>query len=428
MKTHTFCFLFFLIFFGLHGQESVSENPLLKKTELVQKAHKRFQKEVHKLSRKYKKQLSAKWPAFSEDMLDSIMSMELAEKKEGIQKNAKDSVSRYFQKLRQRLLEDLQETPEKLPAGREIKEGLEALDKLEEYRTYLKSNKEGFKDLDLDDLTALNKDAEKLRATLETYKLEFEDWDKELLAQVTSMPQALKYQQEFAKIREYEALPTDYRKQLDQFQTNDFVKQQLEEKVEEFKQLGVQTLQERFDLAHEKMAEAKSKFPELESVKEAPKNYNPYKGIGFVKRLKLGGNIQIQPNEPLSVDAAFSLNYFLNQRISIGVEASSRLLLEKLNNMPKEGCFGLRAFKRYNVIGKFYLQANYELNRLRSTLPNEGTGNRAWHSSGLLGGGRIIPIKDKISLQISVLYDLCYDPVRSPNDGRWVSRIGFILN
>ena len=218
---------------------------------------------------------------------------------------------------------------------------------------------------------------------------------------------------------------------MDQFQTNDFVKEKLESKAKELESVG-ESLQGRFDDAMVKMQEAKEEFPSLESLEEAPKRYNPYRDQPFLKRLKFGGNLTYVPEKPVSIDFAGNVIYPINKRLAFGFEIAGRARLGKIdqtttNNDLAKNLLSIRSISRYQVTPALYLQANYEATQYNLTNSQDNLYSSLWHNTLLAGIGRRFVLKEKIKINTTVLYDFFYDPSRSPNKRSWVIRLGFEL-
>lgn len=419
--------LFLLMLFSPAFGQVLEENESIEiSTKSLKKANKQVQKELDKLSKKMKKRLKNAYPDLPEESLDSLVRQEASVKKDELKETAKDSAGNYLQGLKEDLLNDLKETPEKLPVADEVRQSVEKVEELKGMQSLLKDQGRLDDMLDISELKKLNKEVGGLKPSLEQYKNEFADWDQKLLDEVSNLPEAKLAQAEIEKIKAYKPLPEGYRENLSQFQTNDFVKEKLEAKAEEFKKLGGTTLQEKFDQAQSKMAEAKEKFPSLESVEEAPKRYNPYKGVPFFKRLVFGGNLQVNRQQPASGDIALNLTYPLSLRSAIGVSGAGRIFVEKPKaTQTRENAISIRSFVRHTFWRTFYLQGNYEFTRLQLEDSNDVNLGHQWVQSALIGLGKTFQIRPKIKMNFTVFRDLSHDRNNSPNDQRWVVRVGF---
>ncbi len=409
------------------AQESLQEESLEISTQSLEKANKKVQKQLEKLSKKLRKSVNKLYPDLPADKVDSLVTA-MAAKKEAIQGEAKDSVSNYLQTLKQDLLADLKETPEKLPVADKIRESVEKIDQLKQMQGMLKDKNQVAGMLDVSEVKKLNKHVVGLKGSFEGYKSQFDGWDDKLLEEVTNLPQARLLKEQAEKMKAYKPLPEGYRDDMGQFQTNDFVKEKLEAKAEEFKKIGETTLQEKFDQAQTKITEAKQKFPSLESLEDAPKRYNPHKDKPFLQRIILGGNFQVNRQEPVSADLSLMLTYPLSLRSAIGVSGGTRVFLGKAKvARTRDQATGFRAFYRHTIYKSFYLQANYEVTKLRTEDLNDNQLGEQWVKTALLGIGRKFTIAKKIQMNFGLFYDLFFDATQSPNDQAWVMRLGFDL-
>ncbi|MBO3699521.1 hypothetical protein [Roseivirga sp. E12] len=409
------------------AQEMVQDESLETSTKSLEKANKKVQKELDKLSKKLRKSVSELYPDLPVDKVDSLVNA-MAAKKEAIKGEAKDSVANYLQTLKQDLLADLKETPEKLPIAGEIRESVEKIDQLKQMQGVLKDKDQLVEMLDVSEIKKLNKQVVDLKGSFEEYKSEFDGWEDALLEEVTNLPQAKLFKEQVEKMKAYKPLPEGYRDNIDQFQTNDFVKEKLEAKAEEFKKIGETTLQEKFDQAQARVTEAKEKFPSLESIADAPKRYNPHKGKPFLQRIILGGNLQVNRQEPVSADLSLSLTFPLGQKSAIGVSGGTRVFLEKAKvASTRDQATGFRSFYRHTIYKSFYLQANYEVTKLITEDLNDNQLGEQWIQTALLGIGRKFSIAKKIQMNFGLFYDFFFDATKSPNDQAWVMRLGFDL-
>lgn len=419
--------IFMLLLTPAFGQGAEEDMSLEISTKSLEKSNKKVQRELDKLSRKLRKNVADLYPDLPVDQVDSIVSA-MSAKKEALEGDAKDSVTNYLQTLKEDLLQDLKETPEKLPIADEIRESIEKIDQLKQMQGVLKDKDQLVEMLDVSELKQLNKRVGSLKGSFEEYKSQFEGWEDALLEEVTNLPQAKLVKEQVEKMKAYKPLPEGYRDNLEQFQTNDFVKEKLEAKAEELKQIGATTLQEKFDQAQTKMTEAKAEFPSLESVEEAPKKYNPHKDKPFLQRIIIGGNLQVNRQGPASLDASLNLTYPLGVRSAIGVSGGSRIFLEKpkLTN-TKDQATNFRAFYRHTIFKSFFLQGNYELTKLKTEDINENDLGERWVQSALLGLGRQFNLGPKIKMNFTVFYDFFFNATTSPNNQAWVMRMGFDL-
>ncbi|WP_420385572.1 hypothetical protein [Roseivirga sp.] len=429
---HTFLLCIFLMLGGyaqnLNAQSiNLNESSVSTTSGELQSSNAKLLKDLRKLKKKGKRTLAKQYPDASEAELDSLIKQQIGEIKE----NFKDSTESAFGSLRQKLSEDLKETPEKLPVSDEVQESIETLKELE---AISKLKKDSLKAKDIftpSNIKKVNKRAGDVLDNFGKYKSEFKDFDEVMLSKVESLPEAQLMKDQLEKIKAYKPLPEGYRKNMDRLQTNDFVKDKLEEKAKELEKVG-ESLQERFDEAMAKMQEAKAEFPSLESLEDAPKRYNPYKGLPLFQRLQFGGNLNYNPEKPVSIDLAGNIVYPVNKRLSLGVESAGRIQLEKSNKVAssnqqgRQQVWSLRGLSRYFITPNFFFQANYEASKVNTeNLDNSISYN--WYRTGLVGIGKQFNVRKGIKMNVSIFYDVFYNPVTSPHGKAWIARLGFEL-
>jgi hypothetical protein len=393
----------------------------------LQTSNSKFLKELRQLRKRGKARLSKEYPELSDEEIDRL----IEERKNNLEKELYDTTQTAFTDIRKQLVEDIKKTPEKLPVSDEVKQSISEIKELEAIETLKRDSLKARDVFNAQNLRKVNKRAAELFEDLEQYKSQFSDWDKELLAQVESIPEAQLAKKQIDKMKAYKPLPEGYRQNMDQFQTNDFVKEKLESKAKELESVG-ESLQGRFDDAMVKMQEAKEEFPSLESLEEAPKRYNPYRDQPFLKRLKFGGNLTYVPEKPVSIDFAGNVIYPINKRLAFGFEIAGRARLGKIdqtttNNDLAKNLLSIRSISRYQVTPALYLQANYEATQYNLTNSQDNLYSSLWHNTLLAGIGRRFVLKEKIKINTTVLYDFFFDSSRSPNKRSWVIRLGFEL-
>lgn len=420
------------------AQEETKSNGLEKLSAQMDKANKSLQKKVTQLQNKLEKRLKKANPDLTTGQLDSLRNAQIGEIPADLEEALmQDSILQKIKGWKTKLQQDLDLTPPNLDVAKDLDISIKELDELQNlYEKVkipelkvpnLKSKAKGL--LSKSDLSDLTGKAEDLQKLVSDYKNNFKGWDEKLLAKATNIEEIklLKEQQE--KLAAYKPLPEGYRENMDGFQTNDFVKEQLEAKAEEIKKIGGETLQEKFDAAQEKLSEAKEKYGSLESLKDAPKRKpNPYKGDPFLKRIKWGGNFQINKDDPASVDIAVQASYLLNQRARFGTGVSYRVTVGKNFQQIdfKDQVFGIRTFFDYTIYKSIYLEALMEWIRARPKETTELSSSHIWTRAMMLGAGNRFNITKKLKGTFTVLYNFSYNE-NSPHPSPWVFRAGFEL-
>ena len=167
----------------------------------------------------------------------------------------------------------------------------------------------------------------------------------------------------------------------------------------------------------------------MESLKDAPKHRpNPYKDDPFLKRIKLGGNFQINKNDPASVDISAQAAYLLNQRARLGTGLSYRVTVGKNFQQVdfKDQVLGIRSFFDYTVYKSIYLEGLMEWARARPKESTEISTHHIWTKAIMLGAGNRFNITKKLKGTFTVLYNFSYNE-NSPNPSPWMFRVGFEL-
>ncbi|WP_420386239.1 hypothetical protein [Roseivirga sp.] len=402
---------------------SASESGISSDMSDLSRSNKRLLKDLDKLKRKGSKVLARQYPELNSTQIDSLIT--------NYAQSLDDSLNTEGIEAKQKIQDWIVQTPEKLPVSDELKESIAHINEIEAIQQL---NKDTLKVKDVftaQNMRRLDKGTSKVLEDLEQYKANFEGWDEALLSSIENLPQAQLVKEKLDHVKDFKALPKGYRKDMSKLQTNNFVRDQLEEKAAELEAMG-ESLQERFDEALVKMNEAKMEFPSLESLEDAPRNYNPYQGQSLMQRTQVGGNISLNSNKPISLDVTASFVYPFNKRLSSGIEAGGRIYLEKreVNNLQEDVANDLvsfRAVSRYALSSTFYIQSNYEINRFRKQSTDQGLSDLTWYRTALIGLGRHIVLRDKVRLNITTFYDLFYKKQNSPNAGPWIIRLGFQL-
>lgn len=405
------------------GSTSFAQSKSLEvSTNDLKKDNQKLQKELVRLRKSARKELQKEFPDFSMQQIDSI-ALNIREKTE-----VRDSASTYIQQIKQELINDLKETPEKLPVGQEVQESITLLNELESYEQVLKDRQKVLDVFNVKELDRLEKRFTDLQSSFEVYKKEFENWDEALLRQVEHIQEVALMKKELEKIKAYKPLPDGYRQQADKFQSNGFVQDLLEEKAAELKEQGLKTLQEKLDFAELQVKEAKLEFPQMPSIESAPPKHNPYASLSLFKRLKLGGNLQYNRRQPVSVDGALTLLYPINKKWVAGSEVGAVLYQKKSDLEGNKNLLSTRAFLRYSVLNSLFLQANVEYTKIRTLNLNDQSSNVIWKPTGLIGVGRKFKVGSKLMAATTIFYDLFHDPLKSNRKGPWVFRLGFELS
>lgn len=171
---------------------------------------------------------------------------------------------------------------------------------------------------------------------------------------------------------------------------------------------------------------AKEKYaqlPNLEKKEEGIKR-NSLKGKPLKNRLFLTGNIAVQSTDPLVVDMNIQIGYQWNKKLSSGV---GLLLREQLSNRDSTSltgdAHGFSIFTNYDIMKGFFLYGEYQ-RVINKPLIGESSKPASWQYSLLLGAGRRFQLGKKVTLSVSLLYDLNYKN-NTLNRRPLVPRVGY---
>lgn len=460
-----FCFCM-----GALAQEEQPTRGIEVISQKLDKANQALSRKLDKLNRKLSKKLLKAYPQLKGVNLDSLLnervyqaemrrklndsvttvgdtitakSSQLADiQPTSLDTLVNDSTWQFIQKIKAELAGEMELTPSALDIHQEMGESLAKLGKTEELLKQLQGpDLPELPHLSLPELPSVpnlnelmpTKYLEGLKGSLtdlgklfDEYKEQFKGWDQKLLARATSLEEVKLLQEQKARMDAYKPLPEGYRKNMEGLQTNDFVKEKLQAKADEIAQVGGKSLQERFNEAQAKMDRAKEKFNAINRPEGGNVNQNPYKGKSLLKRLVLGGNLQVNRQDPTSLDAALQVSYLATARVRTGVGGSYRINLEKnsLNPDFDQQVFGTRSFVDYTLLRSFFLEAAYEFNNTDVLSRDNISIGRQWVQSGLLGIGNRFNLPKGIKGNAVMLYNFFHDE-RSPNPSPWVFRLGF---
>ena len=298
------------LFLSLPAQEREKAKGIEVISQKLEKANKALSKKLEKLNKKLTKKLTKAYPQLKGVNIDSLLEERVYQKSRLQQLDSvgnpdptqiinpdsllNDSTLQAIEKIRAQLAGELGQTPGALDVHQEMSESLAKLGKTEELLKELQAPEfPELPNLELPQLPATpdinellpGKYLDDLKSSLDgvsglfdQYKNEFEGWDQKLLARATSLEEVKMLQQQKKLMDNYKPLPDGYRDNIENFQTNDFVKEKLQAKADEIEKVGGKSLQERFNEAQGELAKAKEKFNAIDRPDGAKPNENPYQG------------------------------------------------------------------------------------------------------------------------------------------------------
>lgn len=281
------------------------------------------------------------------------------------------------------------------------------------------------------DVTKLKSQVGEYQSMLDGYKGRLKDWDKTLEAEIMKLEEVQGLAEIVPKKPIDPATKAEKAKQtLDKgYQSTDYVTGLIKERFSKLiEEKGPGIISERLRDGHEKMADLKEKYSSLEDSANKPKRPpNPLKEKSFSQRLVFGGNLQVNRQKPLTLDAGAEIAYQITPKSEWGVGGAYRLKLEK-GERPETvtDLLNVRSFYHYRIWRSIGLQANYELNyALPRTEQVMDTLTKRWEESALIGIRNEQPFVKKLGGYVSLQYDVLHKS-DSPNP-KWLFRFGFRL-
>lgn len=157
--------------------------------------------------------------------------------------------------------------------------------------------------------------------------------------------------------------------------------------------------------------------------------------ISFQDRLYFGGNLSLNlgfGNTGTFINASPLVGYMVNDDFSVGVGVNyiyiSREFFFIGSNQTFEvsaSTYGGRLFAQHNVIDNYFFHAEFE--NMNVDVPSDfqsGVSQREWVPGLLIGGGTFQPVFGRGGVNLTVLYNVLYDELRSPYRSAWVIRGG----
>ena len=150
------------------------------------------------------------------------------------------------------------------------------------------------------------------------------------------------------------------------------------------------------------------------------------KPLSISDKLIPGGNFGIGLGTQWYVDLSPSLGYQVNERFVPGAgvifNAYGGTYLGKKYLYQ---LYGANVFARYRLLNSIY--ANGELEWLNVPYETYSESKRVWTFNPLIGASYIMPFGQRGGIQVSLLYNLNFQPNLSPYPSPFVWRVGFFL-
>lgn len=153
---------------------------------------------------------------------------------------------------------------------------------------------------------------------------------------------------------------------------------------------------------------------------------NDIEGESFKDRIYVGGGLGLQFGTVTNIEVSPLVGYRITDELSAGVGMTYIYFKRKYDNYDdfETSIYGYRLFGRRNIGEQFFAQAEYESLNLEFFNPQDGIVTRQWVPGLLVGGGLFQPFGSNAGLNISAMYNLMHDELRSPYASPLILRIG----
>jgi hypothetical protein len=184
--------------------------------------------------------------------------------------------------------------------------------------------------------------------------------------------------------------------------------------------------------AMDDMSKLKSKYTELNSLKDIPKRKpNEMRGKPFIERIVPGITLQVQKNKDVLIDYNPYLGYRFYGKFTAGAGWNERFNVGKHFYFSlKDRIYGPRVFADYKIGKGFSVRTDIE--KMNTFIPSvSGTGlngdpdHRAWVWSAFVGIKKEYKFWGSVRGNAQFLYNLYDDHHNSPYGDRVVVRMGF---
>ena len=171
-------------------------------------------------------------------------------------------------------------------------------------------------------------------------------------------------------------------------------------------------------------------------VVKAQKYYDPEteEDVPFKERLYFGGNFGFQFGTLTNIEVSPLVGYMITPEFSMGLGATFQYVKGEyfnpfFNTVIKydSKIYGGRVFGRYNVGSDLFLYTEFESISNEYPSFDEDRLVREWIPGFFVGGGYTQSISGSFGFNVTILYNLAHDDIKSPYGSAWVIRGGFTL-
>lgn len=152
----------------------------------------------------------------------------------------------------------------------------------------------------------------------------------------------------------------------------------------------------------------------------------------FSERVYFGGNFGLQFGTFTHIEASPIVGYMINPKLSAGLGGIYQYFRNRGSNQVGDyetNIYGGKLFSRYNLNNQLFAYTEYENINL-DVIINTSRGfelGRAWVPAYFIGGGYFQPLGNRAGVTVMALYNVLYNPNRSPYNSPFVLRVGFTL-
>ncbi|MFZ6663919.1 hypothetical protein [Peijinzhouia sedimentorum] len=153
------------------------------------------------------------------------------------------------------------------------------------------------------------------------------------------------------------------------------------------------------------------------------------KELSTMERIYGGGNFSLGFGNITFVDISPLAGYMITPQFSAGLGATYQYL--RYNNFDQSAnVYGGRIFMRHNIMQRFFAHAEYESMSVEYPQYDDNLNvvvRREWVPGLLVGGGIFNGFGERGGMNLTVLYNLVHDNIRSPYGSPLIIRAGFIF-
>ena len=145
------------------------------------------------------------------------------------------------------------------------------------------------------------------------------------------------------------------------------------------------------------------------------------------ERLYFGGNFGMQFGTVTLIDVSPLVGVMITPRFSSGLGITYQYFDDRRFFGGETSSYGARVFSRYNVLPNIFAHAEFETINFDNYNFISDSFQRIWSDALFLGGGYFAPFGKSGGANITILYNVLHDNLRSPYGEPYVIRVGFVL-